>query len=68
MKTKKTICVKNLIVLARTLLEPGEEHLNPEYTLALIELCCEAAGLTQDDKPSMARKLGVPESKVHLVV
>lgn len=60
--------VADVIKLAKGLLEPGEEHLNPEYTRALVELCCDVAGETQDDKPEMARRLGVPREKVELVV
>jgi hypothetical protein len=56
-----------LINSARSLLEPGEEHLNPEYTRGLIELICDFRGLTQDSRPDVARSLGIPEDKIPLI-
>lgn len=58
-----------IIEAAKSLLEQGEEHLNPEYTRALLELCCSLTGLSPaDDKPDMARKFGIPEDKIPLIV
>ena len=65
---KNSVRISELIDMAKGLLEPGEEHLNREYTRALIELCCEAEGLAQDDKPLMARKFGIPADRIHLVI
>ncbi len=65
---RHSIKQETVIKYAKGLLEPGEEHLNPQYTRALIELCCDCCGFSQDDKPRMARKLGIPEDKIELVV
>jgi hypothetical protein len=64
-KSKDTIKIARVILLAKGLLEPGEEHLNPEYTRALIELCSDVSGL---DKQDTAKKLGIPAEKFTLVL
>ncbi len=56
--------VSELYRRARSLLEPGEEHLNPEYARALIELLTEAEGLTMEDKPLVARRLKIPKEHI----
>lgn len=60
--------IQDLLICAKKLLEPGEEHLNPEYTRALIELCTEAAGLPQDDKQEVAAALGIPKDKIKVIL
>jgi hypothetical protein len=50
--------VLTLCKLAKDLVEPGEEGCNPEYYRALLNLVADAAGLTQDDHPSLAKFLG----------
>ena len=63
----RKVSVGQLIRYARDFMEPGEEHLNREYTRALIEILVDAAGLSMDDKPIVARRLGIPENKIQIV-
>lgn len=46
---------QTLIAEARGLLEPGEEHLNPEYLRALVELVNRASGGVADDYEMVER-------------
>ena len=65
MKDWKTgsITIKELIRLARGLIEPGSDCSNPEYERAMVELIVDAAGLPMDDRSLVARAIGVKEPK-----
>ena len=49
---------------SRALLEPGEEHLKKEYTRVLVEMLVDAEGLDMEQKPEVARRLGIPEKYI----
>jgi hypothetical protein len=55
--TNQTVRLGLLLQYAREL--KSEHGENEEYDRALVELCLDAAGLTQDDKPEMAAILGI---------
>jgi hypothetical protein len=56
--------LRELYRIARALLEPVEEHLNKEYTRALVEMLVDVEGLEMGQKPEVARRLGIPEEYV----
>lgn len=58
------IPLKRLFDLAKDLLEPGEEHLNPEYTRALVNLLGDAAGMATDEHDQVAAALGADYVKL----
>ena len=59
---RRNIKLTELLELARDL--RSEDCENPEYDRALIELCCDAAGWSMDEKPEMAKLLGVKNPKL----
>ena len=59
---------QDIVTLAKGLLEPGEEALNPEYTRALIELCCEVEGLSMERKPEMAARFGIKDADIKKIL
>lgn len=52
-----SVGIPTLVAIARDL--RSEDGENPEYDRALIELVCEAAGLSMDDRMSVAARIGV---------
>ena len=59
---KANTSIGNLFAIAISL--KSEDGENPEYDRALVEICTEAAGLSIEDKPSIASKLGIDPSKI----